>query len=716
MPGKSPVLLSGTGLDQFCYHKVLKLLYSGGGMEKYNLQGLSCADCAFTLEKELSQMDSVTTVHLNGATGTLSIDCEDIDEVARKIKELEPGVTITKSEEPSPHRTRTIIILALIFFLFGLLFREPLHETVYSWAEYAVFLTAYLLVGRNVLRKAVLNTVKGHIFDENFLMTVATTGAILIHQLPEAAGVMLFFSVGEYVEDLSVSRSRKSVRALLNLRPDSATLVHGDSTLQVNPRDVKVGDIILVAPGERVPLDGVVIEGHSIMDTSALTGESMPREVEEGGTVLAGMISKTGALTVNVSKPFGESSMSRILDLVENAAARKARPEKFITRFARVYTPAVVGAAVCVAVILPVILGASFLEWTYRALVLLVISCPCALVISIPLSYVGGIGRASREGILIKGAHFLDVLTDLAAVVFDKTGTLTKGSLAVSQVVPAEGFTEDMVLRHAAVTEQYSSHPIARSIVEKYPQEEGDTVTDYQEIPARGVRASVNGNTVFVGNDRQLHEEMISHDTCHVEGTVAHVTVNGTYAGYILISDTIRDDAGKTVEALRDMGITSIMLTGDSSDAAECVAQSLGILRFHSELLPEEKVVRLEQMKESLSYDKRTVAFVGDGINDAPVIARADVGIAMGALGSDAAVETADIVIMTDHLYKVVEAVRIARKTSTIVWQNIALVLGVKSIFIFMGILGMATMWEAVFADVGVALMAVFNATRIRVY
>ncbi|MGC1121691.1 MAG: heavy metal translocating P-type ATPase [Candidatus Methanofastidiosia archaeon] len=683
-------------------------------MEQYKLQGLSCADCAFNLEKELSQMDSVNAVHINFATGTLSIDCQDLDEVTKKIKETEPDVTISRSYRgPTLHKNRTLIILSLMLFVCGLLFRERLHQTPYSWAEYSVFLTVYLLVGRTVLRKAALNSVRGHIFDENFLMTVATTGAILIHQLPEAAGVMLFFSVGEYFEDLSVSRSRKSVGALLKLRPDSATLRIDDNTRQVDPREVHIGDVIVVAPGERIPLDGVMIEGHSTVNTSALTGESMPREIEKGDTVLAGMINKTGAITVRVLKPFAESSISRILDLVEHAAARKAEPEKFITRFARVYTPVVVGAALCVAVIPPVVLGASFFEWTYRALVLLVISCPCALVISIPLGYFGGIGKASREGILIKGANFLDALTELNAVVFDKTGTLTKGAFTVSRVVPAHGFTEENVLRYAALTEQYSTHPIARSIVEGYLQSAGDTVTDYQEIPARGVKAIVDGKTIFVGNDRQLHEEMISHDTCNLEGTVAHVTVNGVYAGYILISDEVKEDAVQTIQTLKEMGIIVVMLTGDSKDAAECVAQELGILRFYSELLPEEKVLRLEEMKESVTYEKKKVAFVGDGINDAPVIARADIGIAMGALGSDAAVETADVVIMTDHLYKLVKAINIGRKTSKIVWQNIVMVLGVKGVFIFMGILGVATMWEAVFADVGVALMAVFNAARI---
>jgi len=683
-------------------------------MEKYRLQGLTCADCAVRLEKGLAELDSVTSVHVNFASSTLTIDCEDMNEVKKRMKEIEPDVTIAEYESaPNLRKNLLIIIVSLFIFIIGLLTRPYFHNSPYHWPEYIIFLSAYLLTGRKVLRKALLNSAHGHIFDENFLMVVATTGAILIHELPEAVGVMLFFSVGEYVEDLSVSRSRRSIRALLELRPDYAVVKTGETTKKVDPHNVKVGDHIMVKPGERIPLDGTVVEGISTADTSALTGESIPRRIEPGGKVLAGYINRTGVVTVNVTRTFQESSISRILDLVEHASARKAEPEKFITKFARVYTPVVVAAAVCVAVVPPLLLGTSFYDWGYRALVLLVISCPCALVISIPLGYFGGIGKASREGILVKGANFLDALTELKAVVFDKTGTVTKGSFEVAQVIPMNGFTEDEVLRYAALTETHSTHPIARSIVEAYRNPDKPTITDYKELSARGVRATIDGKTIFVGNDRQLHEEMIDHDTCHVEGTVAHVTVDNVYAGYILIADEVKPDAHKTVEALKSMGITVVMLTGDSKDAAECVAQHLGILKFYCELLPEDKVKRLEELEKDVQLKHAKIAFVGDGINDAPVIARADVGIAMGALGSDAAVETADVVIMTDKLYKVVEAVNIAKKTSRIIWENIFLVLGVKGVFIFMGVLGIATMWEAVFADVGVALMAVFNATRI---
>ena len=687
-------------------------------MEKYTLQGLTCAHCALGLEKGLSELDSVTSVRVNFAASTLVIDCEDITKVKKRIRELEPGVSIVEQgPEPTSRKNLVFIIGSSCIFAAGILVREDLHNFPFSWPEYTVFLAAYFLAGRTVLKKALSNSVRGRIFDENFLMTIATAGAILIHELPEAVGVMLFFSVGEYIEDVSVNRSRRSIKALLELRPDYAAVKTDEGTITMDPAEVVAGSLVIVKPGERIPLDGIIREGETTVDTSALTGESLPTLITAGQQVLAGMINRTGVITVEVTKPFKESSISRILDLVVTAAARKANPEKFITKFARVYTPVVVAAALLTAVIPPVILQTSFYDWIYRALVLLVISCPCALVISIPLGYFGGIGKASKEGILIKGANFLNALTELKTVVFDKTGTLTEGGFTVTQVVPMEGFTADEVLEYAALPEMYSNHPIAQSIVEAYtgngPDRTEPDITDYEEIPARGVKATVNGKTIFVGNDRQLHEEMIDHNTCHIEGTVAHVTVDSVYAGYIVISDQVKAEAQKTVHALQTMGMNVVMLTGDSKDTAECVAQHLGILRFYSNLLPEDKVEKLEDMEKDVRQQKANIAFVGDGINDAPVIARADIGIAMGALGSDAAVETADVVIMTDNLYKVVEAIYIARKTSRIIWENIFIVLGIKAVFLLMGVLGVATMWEAVFADVGVALIAVFNAARI---
>jgi Cd2+/Zn2+-exporting ATPase len=686
-------------------------------MKKYKVEGLTCTADAAALQQKLSVMDSVSSVSVDTCSGTVCMECTDIKEVAASLKK--DGMTLEVSSPLALPKDVLLIILSASLFSIGLVTMEKFHGYPFSWPEYVIFLISYVVAGRNVFTKAVTNSIHGQFFDENFLMTLATVGAFLIHQLPEAVGVMLFYSVGEYLEDLSVDRSRRSVESLLRLRPAYAHLTINGEIQEVTPETVSIGSHILVNPGERIPLDGVVLEGESEVDVSVLTGESLPRTVTPGGNVLAGMINKSGVLTVEVVKDYSHSSLSRILELVEHAASRKAAPEKFITTFAQVYTPLVVGAALCIALLPPLIIHAPLYEWVYRALVLLVISCPCALVISIPLGYFTGIGKASKEGILIKGANFLEALTKVQAVVFDKTGTLTRGVFRVAQVVSMNGFSKDEILRVAALAETHSSHPIARSIREAYagtPNDGGNDppVSDYQEIPARGIRALIDGKQVFVGNDRQLHEELIPHDTCHIQGTVVHITIDNVYAGYITISDQVKEEALQTIAALKEMGIQSVMLTGDSKDVAECIAHDLGIRKFYSELLPEDKVKNLEEMEKDVkSNDDGKIAFVGDGINDAPVIARADVGIAMGALGSDAAVETADMVIMTDNLHKVIDAIKIARKTSRIVRENVILVLGVKVVFISVGVLGMATMWEAVFADVGVALLAIFNAARI---
>lgn len=686
-------------------------------MKKYKVRGLTCTSDAEALQQKLSNMDSVSSVSIDTCSGTVCMECSDFEEVATRLKK--DGITLEVSSPLILHKDILLIILSASLFAIGLLTMERFHEYPFSWPEFMIFLISYVVAGRNVLKKAVINSFRGKLFDENFLMTLATIGAFLIHQLPEAVGVMLFYSVGEYFEDLSVSRSRRSVESLLNLRPAYAHLKIDGEVQEVPPETVSIGSHILVNPGERVPLDGVVTEGESEVDTSALTGESLPRTVAPGEHVLAGMVNRSGVLMVEVIKDFSHSSLSRISELVEYAASRKASPQKFITSFARVYTPLVVGAALCIAFFPPLILHAPLYDWVYRALVLLVISCPCALVISIPLGYFTGIGKASREGILIKGAHFLEALTKVRAVIFDKTGTLTRGVFRVSQVVSMKGFSKAEILKIAAIAETHSSHPIARSIREAYTEMGTATgnnshISNYQEIPARGIRALIDGKQVFVGNDRQLHEEMIPHDTCHIQGTVVHVTIDNAYAGYIIISDQVKPEAFHTIAKLKEMGIQSVMLTGDSKDVAECIAHDLGIRKFYSDLLPEDKVKNLEEMEKDVkSSNDGKIVFVGDGINDAPVIARADVGVAMGALGSDAAVETADIVIMTDNLHKVIDAITIARKTSRIVWENIIMVLGVKIVFISVGVLGMASMWEAVFADVGVALLAIFNAARI---
>ncbi|MEH2192769.1 MAG: heavy metal translocating P-type ATPase [Nostoc sp.] len=606
------------------------------------------------------------------------------------------------------------LVAILSLYAPGVIFENQLHNTFYSIGEYLLFIPAYLLSGWSVLKTAGRNILKGRVFDETFLMTVATLGAIAIHKLPEAVGVMLFYKIGELFQDVAVSRSRSSIKALLEVRPDYANIQIGGELKKVSPNTVNIGDIIVVKPGEKIPLDGEVIDGNSQVDTSALTGESVPRTVRLGETVLAGMINKMGVLTIRVKKLFDDSSIAKILDLVQNAKSKKAETEKFITKFARYYTPIVVFTSLAVAILPPLFIsGANPSEWVYRALILLVISCPCGLVISIPLGYFGGVGGAAKRGILVKGSTFLDTLNAVNTVVFDKTGTLTQGVFKVVNIVPQNGYNEAELLQLAAKVESHSNHPIAQSILKAYGGKIDDfEVRDYEEIAGYGIRAKVENRVVIAGSDRLLHRENIAHDNCQLEGTVIHLAVDNIYAGYIIIADELKEDARQAIQALKRMGVErTVMLTGDNQAIASQIAQQLGIDAYEAELLPEEKVNAIEKLLSTAGKHGK-VAFVGDGINDAPVIARADVGMAMGGLGSDAAIETADIVIMTDAPSKVAEAIQIARKTRKIVWQNISFALAIKGVFIGLGILGIATMWEAVFADVGVALLAILNATR----
>lgn len=596
-----------------------------------------------------------------------------------------------------------------------MVFNDALRNTPGRLAEYVVLLPAYLLCGWGVLTTAGRNVLRGRWFDENFLMTIATLGAIAIQELPEAVGVMLFYQVGELVQGLAVGRSRRSIQSLLAVRPDTANLQVGDAIQTVAPETVRVDDVILIRPGEKVPLDGEVLSGISRVDTSALTGESVPRSVVVGEPVLAGMVNQSGTLTVRVTRLFEESSITRILDLVENARSKKASTERFITRFARIYTPAVVFISLAVALVPPLLIpGATAATWTYRALVILVISCPCGLVISVPLGFFGGIGAAARQGILVKGATFLDALTQVKTVVFDKTGTLTQGQFQVTEIVPHKGLSDRQLLALAAHAESQSTHPVAQSIRQAYDGPINQAgVQDYEEIAGHGIRARVNGQIVLAGSDRLLHREAIPHDECVTKGTITHLAVDGEYQGRIHIADELKPDAVVAVQRLQAQGIAVHLLTGDSAFVAAAISQQLGIAQVQAELLPEDKVAALERILADVPGPHHKVAFVGDGINDAPVIARADVGIAMGGLGSDAAIETADVVIMTDAPSKVAEAIAIARRTHRIVWQNIGLALGVKALFILLGAVGLATLWEAVFADVGVALLAILNASRV---
>jgi Cd2+/Zn2+-exporting ATPase len=605
---------------------------------------------------------------------------------------------------------------AALLFILGLALRPWLQSLPSPYLEYAVFVTAYGLAGGEIIWKALRNLLRGRVLDEYFLMAAAGTGAAAIGELPEAVAVVLFFRVGELLEQVAVNRSRRSIAALMGARPDYAILVapRGEE-IKVSPEEVRPGQEIIVRPGEKVPLDGEIVRGESFVDQAALTGEPVPRRVSPGDPVPAGAINGSGLLRVKVLKEYSESSLAKIFKLVQEAAARKAKTEKFITRFARIYTPAVVGGAAALALIPPLIIpGAAFNTWFYRALVLLVISCPCALVISIPLGYIGGIGSASRHGILIKGGNYLEALLKVKTVVFDKTGTLTRGVFRVAQVLPHGGHTEEEILYWAAHAEIYSNHPIARSIREAYRDEiRPETVGDHEERKGLGVRASVDGKTVLAGNSRLLQEEGVAHDPCGGPGCAVYLAVEGSYIGCLVISDTVRDDAAAAVSRLKELGVTkTVMLTGDSPEAAAAVAARVGIDAYSAGLLPGGKVERIEALLAGMAGGRGKLAFVGDGINDAPALTRADVGIAMGGMGSDAAIEAADVVIMDDRPGKVAGVMQIAAFTRKIVVQNIAMALGVKGFFLLMGAFGAASVWEAVFADVGVAILAILNAGR----
>lgn len=585
-----------------------------------------------------------------------------------------------------------------------------------GWLKLVLFLVPYLVVGHKVLWKAAVNIAHGQVFDENFLMCVATIGAFVSGALStgdymEGVAVMLFYQVGELFENYAVGRSRKSISELMDIRPDVANIERDGAIEEVDPDEVSIGDVIVIQPGERVPLDGTVIEGSSMLDTAALTGESVPRSVRAGDGVISGTINQTGVLRVKVEKEFGESTVAKILELVENSSSRKAEAEKFITKFARYYTPAVCFAALALAVI-PSLITGEWMTWVNRALLFLVVSCPCALVISIPLSFFGGIGGASRQGVLIKGGNFMETLAKVDTVVFDKTGTLTEGTFCVTAVHP-EQMSEMELVEVAALAESYSTHPISRSIIDHYGAElHYHRVSGVEEISGHGVKAKVDGREVAVGNARLMEDVGAKWSPCERHGTIVHVAVNGVYEGHIVISDTVKRDAKQAIDSLRKMGVRrTVMLTGDSEDVGKKVAEELGLDEAYCELLPGDKVEHVERLLKE-SEGKGALAFVGDGINDAPVLSRADVGIAMGALGSDAAIEAADVVLMNDRPSRIATAMSIARKTLAIVKQNIVFALGVKGLVLVLSAVGLANMWGAVFADVGVAVIAILNAMR----
>ena len=632
-------------------------------------------------------------------------------------KQLEATAPVKKDEKAAVYndedKKRTIrLAVGAVVYAIGMAL--TVFAKLPTLAELAFLIVAYVILGWDVVWQAVKNITRGQVFDEHFLMSVSTIGAFAIGEYPEAVAVMLFYQVGEFFQSLAIKRSRKSISDLMDICPDSATVKRNGVLQVVSPESVAVGEIIVVKPGEKIPLDGIVVDGESMLDTKALTGESVPRSIRKGDEALSGCINQSGLLTLKVTKSFGESTVSKITDLVENASARKAPTENFITTFARYYTPVVVGMAAVLAIIPPLVLGGGWSEWLRRGFVFLIVSCPCALVISIPLTFFGGIGAASKRGVLVKGSNYLEALNKVSVVVFDKTGTLTKGVFEVANIIPAAGYQKEQVLEYAAQAESYSNHPIAKSILATYGKPiDQKQFSDFEEISGHGISVMVQGKKVLAGNSKLMESEKIAYAACDAAGTKFYVAADGSYVGCILIADEVKPDSKCAIAELKKIGVEkTVMLTGDDERIGKSVADELGLDAYYAQLLPDQKVEKLEMLDKQKRQGSK-LAFVGDGINDAPVLARADVGIAMGGLGSDAAIEAADVVLMTDEPSKLVEAIDVAKATKRIVMQNIVIALGIKSVFLVLGALGMAGMWEAVFGDVGVTIIAVLNAMRI---
>lgn len=702
-------------------------------MEKrFLLKGLDCPNCSAKIEKEVGELDGVSSsvVNLMKQTLTIEVDVSFFENVAKQMETIvhshEPEVEVSeyivqtteiankKSEDDNDNSRKMIIrlILGVMFFAMGIILGEVVKAPLPLKLTFLII--SYIILGGDVVMKAVKNITKGRVFDENFLMSLSTVGAFIIGEYPEAVAVMLFYQVGEFFQDMSVKRSRKSIANLMDIRPDFATVNRNDELITVAPESVSIGEVIVVKPGEKIPLDGVVIDGESMLDTKALTGESVPRTVHQGDEALSGCINQSGVLTIEVTKAFGESTVSKIIDLVENASSRKAPTENFITTFARYYTPIVVILAAILATVPPLATGGDWIEWIRRGMVFLVVSCPCALVISIPLTFFGGIGAASKHGVLVKGSNYLEALNSISTVVFDKTGTLTKGVFKVTDIFSVNGFTNEQVLKYAAYAESFSTHPIAKSILTAYGKEIDQTaIADYKEISGHGISVVADGRKVLAGNTKLMETENVSYSVCDKVGTKVYVAIDGQFVGCILITDEIKTDSKKAIADLKQLGVEkTVMLTGDEEKIGKAVAKELNLDEYYVELLPAQKVEKLELL-DSQKPSGSKLAFIGDGINDAPVLARADVGIAMGGLGSDAAIEAADVVLMTDEPSKLVEAIGIAKATKRIVIQNIVISLAVKGVFLILGAFGIAGMWEAVFGDVGVALIAILNAMRI---
>ena len=708
-----------------------------------SIEGLDCPNCAAKVERKINTLEGIKEATVDFLGKKIVVLADEISEnelvelIQTEVDKIEDGVKVfvpkvqageSSSEEEDTGKIKKKLLIGGILFVLGIFVPKTLFIP-----KLAVFLVSYLVIGGDVLLSAFKNILNGQVFDENFLMAIATIGAFAIGEYPEGVAVMLFYQLGELLQGIAVNNSRKSIVSLMDIRPDYANIKVGEGIKKVSPEEIKVGEIIVVKPGEKVPLDGKIVKGASTFDTSALTGESLPREVKAGDDVLSGFINKNGLIEIQVAKVFSESTVSKILYLMENAGSKKSKTENFITKFAKYYTPAVVITALIVAIFPPLLIqGATFSDWIYRALIFLVVSCPCALVISIPLGFFGGIGGASRHGILIKGTNYLEVLNDLESVVMDKTGTLTKGIFKVTEVNAGNNIkindfqnnktelTKPLLLKYAAHIEKFSNHPIAQSIVAEYENSvskvDENVVKDFEEISGFGIKVNINNHQFLAGNSKLMNLENITFDKKENLGTAIYLAADGKYIGNILISDEVKEDSARAIKGMKENGVKEIvMLTGDNEAIGKNIAEKLGIDKVFTELLPNEKVEKLEEIYKTKS-EKGKIAFVGDGINDAPVLARADLGIAMGGAGSDAAIEAADVVIMNDEPSKIVTAIKIAKKTKEIVWQNITVAFAIKIVVMALGLFGDATMWEAVFADVGVALLAVLNATRVLRY
>ena len=683
--------------------------------KEYELRGIDCGNCAAKIERAVNQLEQVESATVNLIAQKLILETKSEDGIDKEIIDLvdaiEPGIEVIreKKEEALPEKrdwAKELLLAVMILFAFGFFLPEE-----YFSIRLVYYLTLYIIIGHKVLIKMVQNIQRGNLFDENFLMSIATLGAFLLGEFPEAVAVMLFYQIGEYFQDKATSQSRQSIARLMDIRSDKAWRLEGGETVQVDPESVRVADHILVKPGEKVPLDGLVREGRSILDTSALTGESLPREIGVGEDITSGVINLTSPLVIEVSKTFSQSTVNKILELVENASNKKAETERMITRFSRVYTPVVVGIAFLLASLPPLLGLGEWSTWLYRALTFLVISCPCALAVSVPMSFFGGLGGASKLGVLVKGGNYLEALAKLDTVVFDKTGTITKGIFAVDTVVNAEG-VEDDILYLAAHLESYSNHPIANSIRTAYGQEvDENRVSQITELPGQGMSGRVDGRQLYLGNARLMEVQGIAYPAIDSTGTVLYLAEDSHFLGYFLITDQVKETSIEALKDLQAVGIKkTVLLSGDRQAVVDEFAQQFAFNDAFGDCLPQDKVSTFEEI---LTQSQQAVAFVGDGVNDAPVLARADVGIAMGGLGSDAAIESADVVLMDDDLGKLPQVIRLAKKTVRIAQQNMTLAIVVKLIFLVLSGLGISNMWEAIFADVGVTLLAVWNALRV---